>query len=257
MAVGVAVCTCKKCGAKFERKKTCRNRREADSWAEWASENFDLCPACYAAEMREKEAAEPLTLHFHLVPWLSKFCLTWESGPIIAHKDEIKSLGYMFREPDVMTHYSDLDMRNILNPIRRWTKNIPFSDLKKELDAARAMGAVIVNDIQNVERVYFRTLREKALECDKLISELPKPEKPGCYPQGRWNGKVYGGSRNGYSIYIDGEKKSVSEEDKELLEKYASEVDSYLNQVAEIKKTYEAEQTRCAAAYSASNLLKL
>ena len=42
MAQARANCTCKECGAEFIRKKTCRNRAEAESWEKWAEDNFDL-----------------------------------------------------------------------------------------------------------------------------------------------------------------------------------------------------------------------
>ena len=47
MAQARANCTCKECGAEFIRKKTCRNRAEAESWEKWAEDNFDLCGECY------------------------------------------------------------------------------------------------------------------------------------------------------------------------------------------------------------------
>lgn len=58
MAVGVARCTCERCGARFEKRATRANRREADSWVEWAEENITVCPDCYRAEKIAKAEAE-------------------------------------------------------------------------------------------------------------------------------------------------------------------------------------------------------
>lgn len=57
MAKAIATCTCERCGATFEKQTFKRNRREADSWAEWAEQTFTLCPDCEQRE-REDKAAE-------------------------------------------------------------------------------------------------------------------------------------------------------------------------------------------------------
>ena len=60
MAKATAICTCRKCGAKFEKYTTKATRREADSWVEWAERTFSLCPDCEreerAAQLQEKSA---------------------------------------------------------------------------------------------------------------------------------------------------------------------------------------------------------
>lgn len=61
MAKATATCTCEKYGAKFEKWTIKNNRREADSWEEWATSHFTTCPACEEkehAEYVEKLAAE-------------------------------------------------------------------------------------------------------------------------------------------------------------------------------------------------------
>lgn len=55
MAKAIAICTCAKCGKQFEKTAVKRNRREADSWEEWAVAAYTTCPECEQAE-REKEA---------------------------------------------------------------------------------------------------------------------------------------------------------------------------------------------------------
>lgn len=58
MAKAVARCKCKTCGSEFTATKICYNRRDADSWEEWASSNFDECSDCYKArKQKERDAA--------------------------------------------------------------------------------------------------------------------------------------------------------------------------------------------------------
>lgn len=54
MAVGVASCTCERCGARFEKRATRANRREADSWVEWAEKNITVCDECLYTERKAK-----------------------------------------------------------------------------------------------------------------------------------------------------------------------------------------------------------
>lgn len=57
MAKARATCTCSHCGATFEKKTTKMNRREAESWKQWAEEYYDICPDC-EIELRKAAAAE-------------------------------------------------------------------------------------------------------------------------------------------------------------------------------------------------------
>lgn len=59
MAVAIANCTCSECGAQFERRTKKYNRREADSWVEWAEAHITICPECWKKE-KEAEKAEAL-----------------------------------------------------------------------------------------------------------------------------------------------------------------------------------------------------
>lgn len=60
MARAKAICTCKKCGTEFEKMRVCNhwNRRDADSWEEWAVTHYDLCPDCWEKEQAERERRE-------------------------------------------------------------------------------------------------------------------------------------------------------------------------------------------------------
>lgn len=47
MAKSTAICTCRICGKAFEMKSGYKhNRREADNWAIWAVQYYDVCDEC-------------------------------------------------------------------------------------------------------------------------------------------------------------------------------------------------------------------
>lgn len=59
MAKAHATCTCARCGKQWTAEATKNNRKDADAWAEWAAENYTVCPECYhefkKSEQEEKE----------------------------------------------------------------------------------------------------------------------------------------------------------------------------------------------------------
>jgi len=55
---------CETCGKEFTHTKICFNRKEADSYEEWAKENITVCPDCYKEACRkfeEKKRRKALT----------------------------------------------------------------------------------------------------------------------------------------------------------------------------------------------------
>lgn len=56
MAKAIAKCTCKECGATFTVSAVKPNRREADSWKDWAADYYTLCPDCQEKEYKEAAA---------------------------------------------------------------------------------------------------------------------------------------------------------------------------------------------------------
>lgn len=55
MARAKITLTCHDCGNQFEHIKFCNNRKDADSYEAWASENVTQCPTCYrAAQLARK-----------------------------------------------------------------------------------------------------------------------------------------------------------------------------------------------------------
>lgn len=57
---------CAKCGAEFKKEKYCTNRSAANSWEEWAKENFELCPDCEKEAYRKAQKEKGLLVSFEL-----------------------------------------------------------------------------------------------------------------------------------------------------------------------------------------------
>lgn len=58
MAKATANCTCTVCGKHFTKVKILPNCRAAESWAEWAEDNIDMCPECWRDARRAEEKAK-------------------------------------------------------------------------------------------------------------------------------------------------------------------------------------------------------
>lgn len=56
MARATAICTCSVCGKTFEKSTIRNNRRDADSWVEWAEKAYTVCPECEQKELEAKAA---------------------------------------------------------------------------------------------------------------------------------------------------------------------------------------------------------
>ena len=56
MARATVHCVCATCGKEFTHIKDCFNRKEADSYEEWASVNIDECPECRRARLKRENA---------------------------------------------------------------------------------------------------------------------------------------------------------------------------------------------------------
>ena len=245
MAQARANCTCKECGAEFIRKKTCRNRAEAESWEKWAEDNFDLCGECYKKACDEHDLEQPLTLHIRIElfrptePVLLAF-----SGCSKKYKDKIKELGYYWRE-DVSGVFGGLNM----HPDFCWQKNIKLDELDAEVKRASEIcdgdEFIVKNDITDVDLAAYRMImkkrEEEAAQLKEALAAVEKPTRPACMPQeGMWNGKIYGSEKSGFSVYVNSIKINITTEEKEQIEKYSEAMDTYHAKVKEIKAGHKA-----------------
>lgn len=76
----------------------------------------------------------------------------------------------------------------------------------------------------------------KQLEKEAKIKELKKPEKPDCYPKGRWNERFYKAEKGYRRIYVDSKELLISEEDGQAIDDYLTALSRYEDTVAKLKE---------------------
>lgn len=235
MAKAKVTCTCKYCSSEFVKETTKSNRREADSWESWALVNYDECPSCYGKRMREEEASKPVSASIKLDPY-NKLLIIVLSGNTKLVKDELKAIGYRWGEEPMSGFFGFMSMAR---PRFCWQKSVSpekIDDVEEELKSA---GIKYTIDISDIDLIAYRDKlnRERKAEEERkeAISKLEKPIRPECYPAGKWNGRFYGSARSGYSIYVDGQKTTISAERKSEIEEYIEKRDRYNDAVKKIK----------------------
>lgn len=198
-------------------------------------ESSGLCRECYKRKMQEKEAKEPLTFHSYILPHVNYdngeiLLAVWFSGNTMPVKDEIKKLKYHWGR--VETESFDNSDENQL----KWNKIIDLSELTGEIEKAKAIGAEKIKKTRNRLNYSIAMDAHRAWhEKEDAINALERPECPPMLIGHKWNGKVYGSKKNGYSVYLDGEKVSLSEEETPIIQKYAEEKEAYLEKVKELE----------------------
>lgn len=247
MSQGKAVCTCKTCGAEFIKTKTCRNTREAASWEDWAKGVFDTCPVCYKKEIDEEKARQPLTLIVRMNPYRLDgpvvFAFDGNTKPV---KDQIKELGFYWEE-DTSGFLGILK-----KPVFYWQRYVKVEDADGMIAEYKRIfpELEVKNEITEIDlRAYHENCRQHELKLkeqqkredamQKEISMIEKPLRPSCLPDGKWNGKIYGSARSGYSVYVTGEKIELTKAEKDEIEAFETKIQEYEETVAEIKKRYK------------------
>lgn len=248
MAKATATCTCKFCGNTFIRTTTRANRRDADSWVEWAKANFDVCNACYAKQAAEKEKAKGLIAKVRLGdPYNEKmdvfFVLFGDTYPL---KEDLKAIGCRYTDDypeDESTLGSTLFYgMSAKTPMKRWAIHCLFEEGKEKVQKLTDLGFKVVYPGQEAQMMWAHVHAEAAAQKDakraeeaaaaaeekaekqKKLDELgPIPAWPedilSIWPAGaRWNGKFYGRAGR-YSVYLGGEKVDLSDTQKEEMEK--------------------------------------
>ena len=137
-------------------------------------------------------------------------------------------------------------MAYMRKPDMGWVKVVPYEHLEEEKEKAFAIGAkeaemISDRELANQKERYqemlseqklFRKRNKKKLEAQKQLADL-LPEKPECIRDGHWNEKVYGKARR-YSIYLDGNKVNISDEEAVGLEEYLGNMEKYRKKKKEL-----------------------
>ena len=198
-----------------------------------------LCKECYKKQMQQKEEAEGLIFNATVLPYIDDddgniLLNVWFSGNTKPYKDDIKSLGgYRWSERE-----SADDFFSVNKPPMCWSKIIKLDDINEEVTKATSIGADnVISDSGLFAMVHYQIALEKQKEWREKKDKIAKIEKPSCPPviKGhKWNQKIYGKSGN-YSIYPDGEKVSITDEEAEEIKLYLVAKAEYKKKVEEVK----------------------
>lgn len=202
-------------------------------------EKHGLCKECYKNKMQEQAELEGFAFNATVLPYInddngSILLSVWFSGNTKQYKDDIKSLGgYKWSE-----RKSANDFYSTNRPTMCWNKIIELDDLSEEIIKATSIGAdSVVSDDGLFAMAHYQIALNAQKEWEKNRKEILSIQKPiapsflnGC----KWNQRIYGKSGN-YSIYLDGEKIFVTDEQVEEIKNYLNEKEEYNKKVKEIK----------------------
>lgn len=262
MAKAKAHCTCEVCGKQFERTHTCGNRRDADSWTQWAESNFTLCSSCYAKKKEQEEKDAGLIAKIRLGnPYESDIkMLAVLYGDVYPIKDQVKEIGDA-RFCDDYPNSDDIftaPLPFVLSrPKKRWTITFGQDAFNEVLSRLKALGFSItyptkddINTWATIHQQYLSKQEEKCAEDlakeqekkNKIASALaelgPQPELPDWFKQQatgkRWNGTIYGRSGH-YNIYLSGEQLNLTDAQAKELQKAVSEREQWYKKEQAIK----------------------
>lgn len=244
MAKATAQCKCKICGDSFIRTSICHNRKQADSWEEWAIDNFDLCPKCFAKQQNDIEKEKGLYVDIRLNSQSAYLENTYPiaiifGGDTMPHKDTIKTLHARYTD-DYPADGMLGDLLMTRSPKLRWVLYCKIEDIQTKIDQVKGIGAKInsfpsetdlalymqvLNNAQK-ERAKKEKEKQEAMQAElETIGKIPSWPKDilKMWPDGaKWNGKFYGKSGR-WSVYFSGEKVELTDVQKEAMEKAQEE----------------------------------
>ena len=246
---------CSECGTSIIKTADRDNRRDADQWESWAKSENWLCPKCWGEQKRAEEAARGLVLDIDIVADYMHMQIDHEriirlsfAGDTLSHKEEIKAMDYGWEDKEDISYLGALSM---YAPKKAWQKYILIDEMDAEIEAAKAIGAKIGKVPAEMDmkmaaaaiKHYEDWQTEKQATYDKEISKLEKPVPPEVWVQKinghKTNRKIYGYKTK--SVYVDGEKIELTDDEAKALEKYWVVNDEYKAAVAAIKNRYNVK----------------
>lgn len=237
MAKASVTITCSKCGAKFVKEKKCYNRTEADNWEAYAGRTYDICPSCYGKQMQEEKKARGLLLSVRLrSPYKSeKECVALiYDGDTYSHKDSLREMGatwtdlYPAKEEQFAGGMFAFDSRQ---RYKKWVINCTPEDLGSLIKRSSDLGATIISGIDEMQLTTWAAVHNQVLanHAEKDAEKAKKLEALGPMPDwleaikekwptgAKWNTKFYG-KPGRWTIYLDNEKITLSDELKVQME---------------------------------------
>lgn len=220
-----------------EEKQLFGPHKDRESMIEWM-EGRD-CPQCWAAKKREADSAKPITCSITL-PMVGRkedaavqLCLL---GGTVAKKDQIKALGYIWGEPAG----GMLSFLGMNRPEWCWHKLVCLEALAEELKMLQGIAEELKEGYGPLDMAMAQQRHADFLSRQARIAAIVKPQRPDCYPTGRWNGKIYSGVGGAAGrIYLNDEQVLLSKEDKAAILGHQSAVTAYKKAVADAKENQE------------------
>lgn len=198
-----------------------------------------LCKECYKKKMEEAAQKEGLVFNASVLPYINEndgsiMLSVWFSGNTKPYKDDIKSLGgYSWSGRE-----SANDWYSLSAPMMCWNKVIKFNDLQEEITKAVSIGADhTVSDKGLFAMAHYQIAldqQKKWMEKKDKINAIEKPIVPEVLNDCKWNQKIYGKKGN-YSLYTNGEKTSITDEQAEEIKNYLALKEEYKKKIEEIK----------------------
>lgn len=232
--------------AKYNIKMSCGHeevhnltgKTDRIKWQIGRFEETGICRECFKKRKEEENKQMGLVLKARIPnqhPYNGNYTLYAEIfflGDTQPHKDIIKEKGY---------RWDYIEGREM-----SWLKEIPLDDLESEIETIKNTFNNVKIDFsldelresKSYENAVYQIEEQKARDKDRLeaLEELKKqkPESPDIIRDKRWNYKIYG-RENYYSIYLDGDKINLSNEQADILRSYLREKEVYDNKVHDIK----------------------
>ena len=201
-------------------------------------ESEGLCKKCYKKEMEKIAKSEGLVFNASVLPYIDNndggiLLYVWFSGDTKPYKDAIKTLGgYKWGEREAAADWY------LCKTQMCWNKIIKFENLHDEITKAVSIGADnTVSDSGLFAMIHYQIAlneQKKWKEKQERIKEIEKPNVPAILYKHKWNEKIYGKSGN-YSIYLDGEKVSVTNDQVEDIQRYLIKKEEYKKKVEDIR----------------------
>lgn len=201
--------------------------------------SYGLCKECYKKQMEKKAKNTPFTFNVTVLPYINKengniLLYVWFDGNTKPYRDDIKSLGgYGWSERETAEDYFSIKKSPLC-----WNKIIEFNELQNEIEKAKSIGAENISSEKGLfSMVNYQIAADKHkewIEKRSKIAEIIKPSAPKILKGHRWNQKIYGKAGN-YSIYPDGEKVIITDEQALEIKEYLKLKEEYKKKVEEIK----------------------
>jgi len=223
-----------------EEKQLFGPTRDRTSKIEWL-ERGD-CPQCWAAKKRETDAQQPITCAITL-PMMDpgadaavQLCLL---GGTVNKKEQIKALGFTWGEPAGGV----LDFLGMGRGAKWcWHKCVSVEALPAELKLLEGLAAELKASYDPLDMAMARQRHAAFVATQARVAAIDKPQRPACWPAGRWNGNIYAGvSGAAGRIYVNGEQVLLQKEEKAALLAYQGAVAAYKQAVAAAKRETEVQ----------------